>query len=225
MIFWFESGPSRSRLLLEGYLPEQDAPAENSRSRSPRFGLGRRRTAGAFERDYPAMLLALASSIRTGLDPLAALFDLSEIFAANSEISAEIRRVKDAIDSGAGEEEAVRRFGASIDQPDIPLFTSAFILARREGSSLAECLQRLARVTRQRQSFRRKVRSAVAMQKLSCIGIGLSAVAVGFVQVASNPKALGAALSDPIGARLLGAGAVLILGGILWMFKVSAPRV
>lgn len=183
------------------------------------------RRAQLFEKDYTAMLLSLASAIRTGLDPLAAIMQLGKLFAPTSEVCKELAQLKANVESGMQEEDAVRRFGGTIAHPDLRLFTTAFILARREGSSLSECLQRLARVTRQRQSFRRKIRSAVAMQKLSAIGIGASAVVIGLIQAASNPEGLRLAMQHPIGSKMLGAGILLIVIGIGWMMRMARPRV
>jgi Flp pilus assembly protein TadB len=181
--------------------------------------------AHSFEKDYTAMLLSLASAIRTGLDPLAAILQLGKLFSPSSEVYKELATLKANVESGMQEEEAVRRFGSSIAHPDLRLFITAFILARREGSSLSECLQRLARVTRQRQSFRRKIRSAVAMQKLSAIGIGASAVVIGIIQVSSNPEGLKLALAHPIGSKILGFGIFLIGAGIAWMMRLASTRV
>lgn len=178
----------------------------------------------AFERDYTAMLLSLASSIRTGLDPLVALIRLKELFSVNSEVRKELIKLSENVDAGVQEEDALQLFGSTINHPDIPLFRAAFILSRKEGSSLSECLQRLARVTRQRQSFRRKVRSAVAMQKLSAIGIGMCTVAIGGIQMVSNPAAIQAAWNHPVGSKLLCLGVSLVVCGIGWMFKMASPK-
>lgn len=178
----------------------------------------------AFERDYAAMLLSLASSIRTGLDPLVALMGLRELFSKGSEVRRELEELVARIEAGAIEEDAVREFGANISHPDIPLFTTAFILARKEGSSLSECLQRLARVTRTRQSFRRKVRSAVAMQKLSSLGIGLCTLVIGVIQFTANPQAIRTALAHPVGEKLIGLGLILVVIGIAWMYRLASPK-
>jgi Flp pilus assembly protein TadB len=171
------------------------------------------------------MLLSLASAIRTGLDPLAAILELGKLFAPSSEMYKELAQLRSNVESGMQEEEAVRRFGGTIAHPDLRLFTTAFIMARREGSSLSDCLQRLARVTRQRQSFRRKIRSAVAMQKLSAIGIGASACVIGIIQIASNAEGLKLAINHPIGSKILGGGIFLIASGIAWMMRLARPRV
>jgi tight adherence protein B len=182
------------------------------------------KAAESFERDYPALLLSLASGVRTGLDPFVALCTSKELFPASSQMHRELSAVAEAAAQGKSEEESIRAFAASVPHPDLELFRAAFILARREGASLAEALQRLARVTRQRQSFRRKIRSAVAMQKLSAIGIALCTVVIGVMQACTNPAAFQLALAHPIGSKALIGGVCLVVIGLLWMLSLARSR-
>ncbi|MCB0310338.1 MAG: type II secretion system F family protein [Bdellovibrionales bacterium] len=179
----------------------------------------------AFEKDYTALLLALSSAVKTGLDPLVALQQSGVLFTVGSEVRKEVEKFSEAIERGGSEAEVVRQFACSIDHPDLDLFRTAFILSRREGSSLAGCLQRLARVTRQRQSFRRKVKSALALQKLSALGIAACTVVIGIIQYASNPTAIQQTLAHPMGSKILVFGLVLVCGGVIWMFKLASDRV
>ena len=180
---------------------------------------------GEFEKDYTALLLSLASSVKTGMDPLYALCESRKMFSKDSVIFEELKKLNDQVNAGFSEFEVIQSFASSIRHPDIQLFRTAFILARMEGSSLAECLQRLARVTRQRQSFRRKVKGAVAMQKLSAFGIAGCALAIGLIQFTTNPEAFTKALEHPIGSKLLYAGLALILAGIAWMMSMARARI
>lgn len=174
-----------------------------------------------FERDYPAFLLALASSIRTGLDPLIAFSGSQQMFGRESVLGREIQRTSEAIESGVEEERAFLDFAKSINHPDIKLLRVALVLSRRQGASLGACLQRLARVTRQRQSFRRKIRGAVAMQRLSAFGIAGCTAIVGVIQVTSNPAVIQVAWAHPTGGLVLFAGLSLVAGGLIWMIIMS----
>ena len=178
----------------------------------------------SFERDYPALLLSLASGVRTGLDPLAALCKTKELFAEDSEMKQQLEGLGRSIERGDSEEDAIRSFASDIPHPDLKLFRTAFILARKEGASLAECLQRLARVTRQRQSFRRKVKAAVAMQKLSAVGIGICTLVIAAIQASTNPAALQTALHDPVGSKVLMAAVLLVATGLAWMLLLTRSR-
>lgn len=177
-----------------------------------------------FERDYTAFLLSLASSIRTGLDPLMAFTQCGDLFPVNSILAIEVKKTTRVIESGRGEDWAFGHFASSIKHPDIGLLRAALILSRRQGSSLGTCLHRLARVTRQRQSFRRKIRGAVAMQRLSAFGIAGCTVIVGVIQGTSNPRAIRDAWQHPIGCIALAGGLGLVLFGLCWMMYMSRRR-
>jgi Flp pilus assembly protein TadB len=101
------------------------------------------------------------------------------------------------------------------------LFKRCLILARRHGSSLAEPLHRITRVVRQRQSFRRKVKAALAMHRMSAIGIALCAVAMGALQLVMNPHSLDIAIHHPTGRVLLIGGICLISCGLVWMMMMG----
>ena len=181
--------------------------------------------AEAFEKDYVAFLLSLASAVRAGQDPIVALIEARGLFPPPSVLGSIIKTFGENIEQGLSEEQSVARFALTVDHPDIKLFRTAFVLARKEGSSLGGCLQRLARVTRQRQSFRRKIRSALAMQKLSAVGIALCAVAIGCVQWVSNPKVMLDTLAHPIGFKVMLGGLALVSCGLGWMLNLTRQRI
>ena len=147
------------------------------------------------------------------------------MFPAGSLISREILEFRCLIEGGKSEELCLRNFACSIDYPDIQLFRVAMILARREGAALSECLQRLARVTRQRQSFNRKVKAAIAMQKMAAWGIAGCSLTIGVVQYVSNPQALKIAWSHPLGHSILLSGLALLGLGLIWMNRLAVRGV
>ena len=177
-----------------------------------------------FERDYPPFLLSLSSAIRTGLDPIVALCQSSALFDSSSAINQELISFTRAIEAGQREEIAVQGFARTINQPDIDLFRRAFALARSQGASLSETLQRLARVTRQRQSFRRRVNAALAMQKLSALGIAFASVVILVIQWSANSAATAHAFADPVGFKVICFGVGLIVAGLMWMARLSNVR-
>ena len=178
----------------------------------------------AFECDYPAFLLSLSSAVRTGLDPVTAFCRSEILFTEDSILRKELEKSREAIERGAGEEDVIRGFAASIAHPDLDLFRTAFILSRKQGSSLSPCLQRLVKVTRQRQSFRRKTASAVALQKISALGIAGCALATGAMQYGTNPAAFHQTLAHPLGSRALLLGAFCMVSGLCWMLYMTRRR-
>ena len=179
--------------------------------------------AAEFEKDYTAFLLSFASSVRTGLDPVVAFYSCGKLFEEGSLIRVELERFRSLLESGVREEEVLRDFARTVDLPNLSLLRTAVILARQEGASLADCLRRLAKVTRQRQSFRRKIKAALAMQRLSAFGISGCAIVIGVFQVITNPEGIGVAFGHSVGRYLLLGGAGLMMLGLVWMLHLAKP--
>lgn len=177
-----------------------------------------------FESEFPAFLLSLSSAVKTGLDPLAALEQSETLFPQKSVMRSELGKIRGSLEQGTSEIEALKEFGSSLHCPDLCLFRSAFLLSRNQGASLSQCLQRLAKVTRQRQSFRRKIRAALAMQRLSAFGIVGCASLATLVQTVNNWQSVHQALSDPLGFRAIVLGISLLTIGFIWMLYLSRTR-
>lgn len=177
-----------------------------------------------FERDYPALLVAVASSVRSGADALEAMSRTQLLFSSDSEVKRELEKFTENIQTGLKRDDAIRLFGADIPHPDIRLFTTALLLNQREGASLGDCLHRLTKVIRQRQSFRRKTKAAVAMQKLSAVGIVVASLIIVAMLAAMNPEAFKTALSTTFGRRLIFSGLALTALGTFWMSRLVKTR-
>lgn len=178
----------------------------------------------SFDRDYPAFLLSLRSSIRTGHDPLTALTRSGVLFNEGSVMRREIATISLGLEKGMTEEDALKNFALSVHHPDVPLFRVGFMLARIHGASLAPCIDRLVRTTRLRQSFRRKIASSVAMQKLSSFGVAGCAVIVPLMQLASRPEDLIQAWNHPLGGKVLVIGVGCVFGGLGWMLSMTRAK-
>lgn len=174
-----------------------------------------------FDQDYCAFLLSIASSVKSGSDPMLSMSQAIHLFPPQSVITQEVILFKLNLEKGLTEEKALKCFAINVANPDIAMFRTAMIIARKEGSALGDCLQRLARVTRQRQSFVRKVRSAVAMQRMASIGIAGCTVAIGLIQYFANPKAIQLAWAHPVGHPVMISGMGLIAVGLIWMRQLA----
>lgn len=179
----------------------------------------------AFERDYPAFLLSLASAVKTGLDPFDAMLLCGEMFSSQSPIRQQVAQVEHAVRDGQREDRAIKAFGSEISHPDIKLFHDAFIIARQCGASISPVLYRLAKFTRQRQSFRRKVSAAVAMQRLSSYGIIGCCIVIACIQCVASPQGILLACREQMGQIMLSIGMSLMVTGMLWMLYLTRRRV
>lgn len=180
--------------------------------------------ADGFDKDFAALLLSMASSLRAGVDATSALERCAHLFPKESVMHQELEKFSRNLASGMTEDECMQAFGDDIDHPDLELFRRSFMLSRKQGGSLSQCLQRLARFTRQRQSFRRKIRGAIAMQKLSGFGIAGCALTIIVMQATSQPEMFMNAFQNPLGFRMLTIGACLILTGIFLLLRLATYR-
>lgn len=207
---------NRAKLLLYG--EPQNHPEQEVLIKPKKFTS--KKTCQKFEQDYPVFLVSLAASIRCGLDPLSAFLSCEELFSKKSPMHQEILKSKELLNQGISETVVINSFAQDIKHPDIALFRQAFLLARKEGASLSACLQRIAKVVRTRQSFRRKMRAAVAMQKLSSIGIIFAVLALLIIQLFAAKDTFLSAFSNPLGLKLMILSGSLMSAGIVWMFRV-----
>lgn len=187
-----------------------------------RFHLLARARRQSIDRDLPALLTSVASSVRAGIDPLQALLEARDYFPSSSVLVEEIERIKRGIEAGEEEGALIEGFLRSFNHPDGELFKRCLLLSRRHGSSLAEPLHRVTRVVRQRQSFRRKTVAALAMHRMSAIGITLCAVFIGAVQIFMNVQAVVSAFHHPMGGKFLGGGVAMIAIGVGWMMSMGS---
>jgi Flp pilus assembly protein TadB len=180
-----------------------------------------RQRARSVDRDLPALLTSVASSVRAGIDPLVALSEAREFLPVDSVLTVELERFHRSLEAGGDEDEVIDRLFREITTPDIELFKGCLRLSRKHGSSLAEPLHRVTRVVRQRQSFRRKTRAALAMHRMSAVGISLCAALIAFMQVFTNPDGIQLVLQHSIGSKLLVSGGLLIVIGVGWMMSLG----
>lgn len=180
-----------------------------------------RQRSDELERDLPALLTSVASSVRAGIDPLSALAAAQEFFPPTSTIARELGRFNRDLVAGADEEVLVRDLMSNIANPDLELFKRCLTLSRRHGTSLADPLHRIVRVVRQRQSFRRKTRAALAMHRMSAIGIAFCATAIGGIQAVMNGAGITIAWAHPVGSKLMIGGVCLISLGVVWMMSMG----
>jgi len=175
----------------------------------------------AFERDYPTFLLSLASAVKTGLDPLSAISHTTELLPNDGILTEELKNFLTRVNSSLSEEEAIFFFGQSINFPDLSLFRIALLLARGEGASITSALERLNRITRTRQSFRRKIRGSLAMQRLSSIGITFCSIGILFFQATTNREAFFNTLEHPIGKSAFFIGGLFLIIGLVSMNMIG----
>jgi len=111
--------------------------------------------------------------------------------------------------------------------PSVPLrgFVTAILVQRETGGNLAETLDHLSSVIRERFRFERKVRTLTAEGRLSAWILIAVPFVVGAALHFSSPDYLTALTESPQGPMLLGGCAVLMAAGVLWMQRIARVKV
>jgi tight adherence protein B len=100
-------------------------------------------------------------------------------------------------------------------------FVTAILVQRETGGNLAETLDHISEVIRQRFRFERKLRTLSAEGRLSAWILIAVPFALAAVLHFTSPNYLGRLLDDPRGPTLLLGGAVLMTIGVIWIRRIS----
>lgn len=180
--------------------------------------------AATFSKDYPTVLLAMASSIKVGLTPELALERSTRLLPRNNLVRKEVDSLIASMRSGTPAAGAINSFGKSIDLPDLELFRSAFLLVVENGGRFAPALQRLAEVTRDRTALINSARVSTAIMRMTA-NILLALTPLVMLVVSSTIPGFWHTLSqNPVANRIAALGGTLILLGYLSLRRMSGFR-
>ena len=103
--------------------------------------------------------------------------------------------------------QVMRTFASRIPLVDVRFFSTAVLTQRETGGNLAEVLDNLANVMRDRFRVRRQLKVLTAQGRASGWLLGLLPVVLGLALYVMNPEQMHMFLTDPTG---------------LWLFKIAA---
>ncbi|VBB44116.1 Type II secretion system protein [uncultured Desulfatiglans sp.] len=166
-----------------------------------------------FERQLPDALDLIARSLRAGHALTGGMKIVADEF--NDPLGPEFDQTLDEINFGPSVTQALKNLAARVDNPDLSLFVTVVILQRETGGNLAEVMENLADIIRQRFKFRGKVRAISAEGKTTAMVLVaipcLVAVALFFI----NPDYIDILLTEPLGKLFLGIAVLMMFLGIL----------
>lgn len=160
-----------------------------------------------FEEQFPESLEFVARSMRAGHAFSVALEMLHKEFP--EPLSGEFRRAFEEHNLGLPLEVALQNLAQRVPLMDVKFFVSAVTLQRRTGGNLAELLDKLAYVIRERFKLRGRLRAVTAHGRMTGATLTLIPVGVACVLFLINREYVRFFLNDPTG-QVLAAGAVLL---------------
>jgi tight adherence protein B len=176
----------------------------------------RQRRLTQFERAFPEALDLLGRAVRAGH----AFTTGIEMVASESAepVAGEFRATFEEQNFGLPLRDALLNMAQRVPLVDVRFFATALLVQKETGGNLAEILDELARVMRERFRIHREVQVKTAQGRLTATILIALPIVMLIVMKAVNPGYVDVLFTDPVGPKIL-AGAVLlqIIGSvILW---------
>lgn len=176
-----------------------------------------------FERQLPDTMDLIARALKAGHALSGGLQLVGEEFG--DPIGTEFERTVNEINFGVAVPEALKALARRVDCNDLKFFVMSVIIQRETGGNLAEILENIARLIRERFKLHGRIRVLSAEGKLSAIILVAIPFFLGFVLSIINPEYINTLFEDPIGIVLVVFACVMMALGILMMKKMVAIRV
>lgn len=175
------------------------------------------RRRGKFDRQLGDNLMLIAGGLRAGHSVLAAVDAAAR--EAESPAAEEFARVVNQVRIGRDLDAALTDTALRMKSDDFSWISQAIQINREVGGDLAEVLDHVGETIRERGEIKAQVQALSAEGKLSAIILVALPFAMALMLMVINPTYLGVLTTDPIGWVMLGAGAVMMVIGTLWMRK------
>lgn len=140
-------------------------------------------------------------------------------------IAGEFRQVADEINFGLGLHAAMQHLSQRIPIDDLRFLVVAVLIQRDTGGNLAELMQNMSYLIRERLKLLGQVNALSAEGRLSGWILFLMPIAMALLLSVVNPDYLFRLVDDPIGRVAMGVALVQMLLGGLWMRTIVQLRV
>jgi tight adherence protein B len=172
-----------------------------------------------FEAIFPETLEFIARSMRAGHAFSVSLEMIHREFP--EPVSGEFRRTFEEHNLGLPIEVALQKLAQRIPSLDVHFFVSAVLLQKRTGGNLAEILDKLAYVIRERFKLRGRIRAVSAHGKMTATALSCIPIAVAVLMFYTNPDYVTFFFTDEVGQLMMGSAIALQIIGYLIMKKIT----
>lgn len=171
-----------------------------------------------FEELFPDALEFVSRSMRAGHAFSVSLEMIHREF--QEPIAGEFRRTFEEHNLGLPMEIALQKLATRVPSLDVHFFVSAVLLQKRTGGNLAEILDKLAYVIRERFKLRGRIRAVSAHGRMTATALSAIPAAVAVLMFYTNPDYVKFFFKDDTGNIMMGAAVFLQLVGYLIMKKI-----
>jgi tight adherence protein B len=191
----------------------------------PLFYVRQRRTKRLrqLERQLPEVCDMLARALRSGHAFSLAIDMVGREFS--EPMAGEFRITFDEINYGVSVNEALVNLATRVPIRDLHYLVIAVLIQRETGGNLAEVLDGITALIRERFKLFDKVRVLSAEGRMSAWVLGLLPFIVGTLMMVMNPSFMQVLWQDPVGLKLIGGALASMAVGVVWMSRIVALRV
>lgn len=178
----------------------------------------KRRRTREFEEHFPDAIDLLGRSLRAGhafSSGIKAVADESP-----EPVSGEFRQVFEEQRYGLPLKESLLSLADRVDMVDVRMFVTSVLIQRESGGNLAENLDNLANIIRQRFKFQRELRTATAQGRLTGWVLAGAPLLAGLGMYALNPDYISLLWTEELGRWMLAGAALMQLVGFLVIRRI-----
>jgi tight adherence protein B len=172
-----------------------------------------------FEEQFPEAIDLIARTLRAGH-----AFTTGLRMAADElpqPVGAEFRLLFDQQNFGMPLPDALRAMARRIPLIDARFFVTAVLTQREAGGNLAEVLDNLSAVIRERFKIKRQIRVITAHGRLTGVVLTLLPPALGAYFLTRTPEHFRILIEEPAGIRMIAIAALLQVAGGLLIYKIT----
>jgi len=188
-----------------------------------RVAHARRQRIERIERQFPQALDLMSRAMRAGHAFGSAVRMVAEELP--DPLGQDFRVLFDEMNYGVPAPTALTHLAERVPLPDVSYFVVAVMIQRESGGNLAELLDKIATIVRERLKLHGEIRTLSAEGRLSAIILTALPFAVGIVVNVVNPQFMAVLWTDPSGLRMVGAALFMMVLGTLWMRQIIRIRV
>ena len=164
-----------------------------------------------FQEQLPEALDLVARALKAGHAFSGGLKMVADEFS--DPIGTEFRKTIDEVNFGVGIDLAMKNLAQRVDCSDLQFFVVSVIIQRETGGNLAEILEKIASLIRERYKLYGKIRSLAAEGKLSAVILLALPPVMALYFFIIQPNYVGLLFKDPLGiVMVVGASIAMVLG-------------
>ena len=180
--------------------------------------LRRNKRLGAFEEQLPEAIELIGRALRAG-HPLSSGFKMAADDSSEP-IAGELRRVFEEQRFGLPVPDSLLNLADRMGLMDVRILVTAILIQREVGGNLAEILDNLAKVVRERFTIRRQLRVFTAQGRMTGYMLAVLPLLLFGILWSMNADYMRILFTDPMGKLVVIIGIVMQIVGYFWIRRV-----